>query len=102
MPHDSAAGAHDRSESEISVNGDMSNDAAVWSRVEQLTCELSVHVPVLRFGVRDLLSLSAGTVVSAHWEQSKNVPLDVNGREVAWCEFEVMQELLAVRITELR
>jgi flagellar motor switch protein FliN/FliY len=86
----------------LGVSDNIPTDATVWSRVEQLSCDLSVHIPVRAFGVPDLVRLGQGAVVSAHWELMKEVPLEVSGRQVAWCEFEVMNGRLAVRITELR
>jgi flagellar motor switch protein FliM len=84
------------------VDEQSQNGVPEWSRVEQLTCELSVHIPVAGFGVRDLLRLCKDEVVDARWDLMKEVPLEVSGRQVAWCEFEVVGERLAVRITELR
>ena len=71
-----------------------------WTRLEQLRCELTVQVPVRAFGVRELMNLAAGTVVDAKWDQMKPVPLEVNGRQIAWGEFEVVGNRLGVRITE--
>jgi flagellar motor switch protein FliM len=48
------------------------------------------------------LRLCKDEVVDARWDLMKEVPLEVSGRQVAWCEFEVVGERLAVRITELR
>jgi flagellar motor switch protein FliM len=84
------------------VDEQSQNGVPAWSLVEQLTCELSVHIPVAGFGVRDLLRLHKDEVVDARWDLMKEVPLEVSGRQVAWCEFEVVGERLAVRITELR
>lgn len=72
-----------------------------WARLEKMRCELTVQVPVRAFGVRELMTLAAGTVVDTQWDRNKPVPLDVNGREVTWCEFEVLGERLGIRITEL-
>jgi flagellar motor switch/type III secretory pathway protein FliN len=72
-----------------------------WSRLELLGCGLTVQIPVRAFSVRELLGLTAGVVVDTKWAQVKPVPVHVNGRQVAWCEFEVLAERLGVRITEL-
>jgi flagellar motor switch protein FliM len=75
--------------------------ALPWSRLELLRCGLTVQIPVRGFSVRELLGLTAGAVVDTKWAQVKPVPLDVNGGQVAWCDFEVLGERLGVRITEL-
>jgi flagellar motor switch protein FliN/FliY len=78
------------------------NPTIASALVEQLSCELSVAFQVTRFGVADLLEMKPGTVLDSQWDVMKEVPLHVNGRQVAWCEFEVVGQKLGVRITELK
>jgi flagellar motor switch/type III secretory pathway protein FliN len=77
-------------------------DPVAWTRVEQLSCELKIEIPVAQFEVNDLLRMHVGTVLDSKWHAMKEVPLEVNGRQVAWCEFEVVGKRLGVRIAELR
>ena len=66
-----------------------------------LPCTLALDLPVLRFTVGDLLSLTNGSIVETSYHQSSDLPLRVNGQLVGWTEFEVVGERLAVRLTDL-
>ena len=72
-----------------------------WTRAMQLPCDVAVCLPAPGLRVRDLLGLSPGFLVRTMTPVSADVPLEVNGRLIAWCEFEVVRDRLAVRITEL-
>ena len=75
--------------------------AALWEEAGWLPCALSVELSVRNFSVRDLLELSAGSLVETHWKCGEDAPLRVNGWQVGWVEFEQMGESLGVRLTEL-
>ena len=66
-----------------------------------LPCTLALEVPVVKFTVGTLLSLSEGVLIESAWHQSTDIPLRVNGLLMAWTEFEVVGERLAARITDL-
>jgi flagellar motor switch/type III secretory pathway protein FliN len=72
-----------------------------WSQVQKLACEFTVDVPFPRFKIADALSLGRQTVLNSLWRVGKDVPLRVNGELIAYGEFEVVGERLAVRLTEL-
>jgi flagellar motor switch/type III secretory pathway protein FliN len=72
-----------------------------WARVESLPCALTVEIPVPGFTVSDLVHLSRGRVIATSWIVGQDVPLRVNGKLIAWCEFEVVHGHLAIRLTEL-
>jgi flagellar motor switch/type III secretory pathway protein FliN len=66
-----------------------------------LPCTLALDLPVVKFTVGDLLSLTSGSIVETAYHQSSDLPLRVNGQLVGWTEFEVVGERLAVRLTDL-
>ncbi len=66
-----------------------------------LPCKLALDIPVVKFTVSDLLSLTRGSIVETAYHQSSDLPLRVNGQLVGWTEFEVVGERLAVRLTDL-
>jgi flagellar motor switch protein FliN/FliY len=72
-----------------------------WARVEPLPCLLTVEISVPGFTVGDLVDLERGRVIATRWAVGQDVPLRVNGGLIAWSEFEVVQNRLAVRLTEL-
>jgi len=75
--------------------------SARWADAELLPCHLSAEINVSRFTVRDLFRLEVDSVLDAGWNQSTDVPLKANSQLIGWAEFEVIDERLAVRITEL-
>ena len=70
-------------------------------RVEALPCLLSVEIPVPEFRVADLVALTAGRLVDTRWTVGADVPLRINGELIAWSEFEIVNNHVAVRLTEL-
>jgi len=72
-----------------------------WAHVLSLNCDLTVDLPLPGFKLADLLQLEKRTVIDSHWRAGEDVPLRVNGELIAWGEFEVASNQLAVRITEL-
>jgi flagellar motor switch/type III secretory pathway protein FliN len=77
------------------------DEAARWKDVLGLPCTISVEIPIAAFTVKDMLHLEPQVVISSAWATTSNVPLRVNGEAVAWCEFEVLGNQLAIRLTEL-
>jgi flagellar motor switch/type III secretory pathway protein FliN len=79
-------------------------DSTTTDRIESmpwLPCTLSLEVPVVRFTIADLLSLTVGEVLETACHHSGDVPLRVNDVLIGWTEFEVVGERLAVRLTDL-
>jgi flagellar motor switch/type III secretory pathway protein FliN len=72
-----------------------------WVLLARLPLKLQVAVPLPGFRVRDLLALREGKTISSVWLSSEDVPLNVGGVQLAWSEFEVVEQRLAVRLTRL-
>ena len=75
--------------------------AELWQAALELRCDLVVELAAPAFTIRDLLRLEPGSVVATSFKQAASVPLIVNGLVVAWTEFEVAGQQLAVRLMEL-
>ena len=73
-----------------------------WAAVLPLPCELTVELPIPGFKVADLFRLQTRTILESQWHAGEDVPLRVGGQLIGWGEFEVVNNHLAVRITELR
>jgi flagellar motor switch protein FliM len=69
--------------------------------VARLPVELEVAVPVRNFRVRNLLALAPGAVVESQWSHGNDTPLAADQVRLCWCEFEVVETRLAVRVTRL-
>jgi hypothetical protein len=63
--------------------------------------ELDVSIPIPDFRVRHLLALAPGQLIESRWGNGVDVPLASGAVQLAWTEFEVIESLLAVRITRL-
>jgi flagellar motor switch protein FliN/FliY len=72
-----------------------------WLRVEPLPCLLTIEISVPGFTVADLVQLACGRIIATRSTVGQDVPLRINGELIAWSEFEVVQNRLAVRLTEL-
>lgn len=72
-----------------------------FPRPDDLVLRAAVRVPLRQVTLRQLRSLKAGAVVEGNWPASSEVPLALNGAQVAWGEFCVANEEIAVRLTRL-
>ncbi len=72
-----------------------------WAHLLNLVCRVQVEISVVKFTVADLLSLEQGAIVDARHRERKNVPVLINRQMIGWAEFDVIEERLAVRLTEL-
>jgi flagellar motor switch protein FliN/FliY len=70
-------------------------------RLDRLPMQLDVMVKVRSFRVEELLALEQGSVVETVHEHSQDVPVRCGGALLAWAEFEVVEQKLAVRVTRL-
>jgi flagellar motor switch protein FliN/FliY len=66
-----------------------------------LRCKTTAEIPVPKFTVGDLLGLRKGSIVQTATLVANDVPLRVNKILLGWGRFEVVNDRLAVRITEL-
>jgi flagellar motor switch/type III secretory pathway protein FliN len=67
----------------------------------RLPVELDVGVSVRDFRVRNLLAIEPGQVIETQWAHGEDLPLCAGAVQLAWCEFEVVDSQLAVRVTRL-
>ena len=66
-----------------------------------LRCKTTAEVAVPKFTVGDLLSLRKGSVVVTATPIANDIPLRVSRLLLGWGRFEVVNDRLAMRITEL-
>lgn len=74
---------------------------AGWTVYSSLPIRLASRIPVTRFSIRNLLELRTGQVLVTSWSAMEDVPLTVGSVKLGWCEFEVLEKRLGVRITRL-
>ena len=73
----------------------------LWVEVLDLPCRLNVSFEIPGFTIRDLLSLQVDSIVDTQRREGAHAPVVVNGGMVAWAEFDVIEDRLAVRLTEM-
>jgi flagellar motor switch/type III secretory pathway protein FliN len=76
--------------------------ADVWPSLLQVPATLTVEVAIESLTVRELFQLAEGSILGSSQAVASNVPLQICGRLVAWGEFQVSGENLAVRVAEFR
>lgn len=72
-----------------------------WPVLARLPLKMIVSVPIGNFKVRDLLVLEPGQMIRSSWKTSDDVPATIAAVMLAVCEFEVVDQHLAVRLTRL-
>ena len=72
-----------------------------WRHVMDVPAVVSVEVAVVDLTVRELYRLKNGSIVTTTQSSGANVPLRVGGTLLAWGEFQVVNDHLAVRVAEL-
>lgn len=81
-------------------NGD-SPGLRLSAPLERMPVSLGVSIPVRGFRVRSLLAMRPGELVETQWVNGEDLPLSSGELQLAWCEFEVVDTRLAVRLTRL-
>ena len=76
-------------------------DNEVWTDALELNCHLTFGLPVPKFTVGDLLRLAEQCVIDTGRPESTDVGVQLNGQLIGWAEFEVLNDNLAFRFTEL-
>ena len=84
-------------QSELNASKRMTLNAAT----ARVPVEIDVAVPIRNFRIRNLLALARGQVLTTDWVEGEDMPLGARGAQLAWTEFEVIDQKLAVRITRL-
>ncbi len=72
-----------------------------WPTLSRLRVPMRAGVALSGFKVGDLLRLEPGQVIESIWPETEDVPLVVGKVQVAWGEFEVVEQHLVVRLTRL-
>lgn len=72
-----------------------------WPVLARLPVTMTAEIALSRFKVRDLLALAQGQVFESVMPDTEDVPLRVGDVQLAWTEFEVVEQRLALRLTRL-
>lgn len=72
-----------------------------WAELLRATGTLSVDLAVVGLTVRELYRMVPGALVATAVLEAATVPVRLNGQLIAFGEFQVVGERLAVRIAEI-
>lgn len=72
-----------------------------WPVLARVPEMMTALVPLPHFTVRDLLTMEHGRVFSSASLTSDLIPMKIGTVQIAWGEFEVVEHVLAVRVTKL-
>ena len=72
-----------------------------WPVLSQIPVHLTVSIPLSSFTVKHLLALSIGQVFGSEWAHTEDLPLATGQVKLGWCEFEVIEQVIGVRLTRL-
>ena len=72
-----------------------------WTTLSALPVKLQASIPMRAFRVRDLLALASGQTIESEWQITEDVPLKTGEVQLCWCEFEVVEQKISLRITRL-
>ncbi len=72
-----------------------------WLAISRLPVVLTSRIPLGGFKVHDLLQLEQGQLIRSNWSTSEDIPVKIGRLHLAWSEFEVVEESMALRLTRL-
>jgi flagellar motor switch/type III secretory pathway protein FliN len=81
--------------------GNSVTDPSRFPALAALPLQLDISVPIPNFRVRDLLALDKGSVFETSWSYTEDVPVWCGGAQLLWTEFEVVDDVLSVRVTRV-
>jgi len=74
---------------------------AKWPMLQQVPVPMTVKIPLPGISLRELGTLAVGEVIASEWPASEEVPLYASNVALSWGEFEVVDGLIAIRLTRL-
>ncbi|WP_263385393.1 FliM/FliN family flagellar motor switch protein [Granulicella arctica] len=72
-----------------------------WLVLSRLPVVLTARIPLAAFKVRDLLLLQQGQLIESDWSTTEDIPVKIGRVQLAWSEFEVVEDSMAMRLTRL-
>ena len=72
-----------------------------WLVLSRLPVVLTARIPLTSFKVRNLLLLQRGQLIQSDWSTTEDIPVKIGRVQLAWSEFEVVEDSMAMRLTRL-
>jgi len=81
--------------------GSRIDEHPAWTSLSRVPETLIALIPLRKFTVRALLLLSTGQMIFSDSSAEKDVPMKIGQTQLAWGEFEVIDSVMALRITKV-
>jgi flagellar motor switch protein FliM len=72
-----------------------------WAALQHVPVRLVVKLPLPPMSLRKLHQLRVGMVIESKWSAGEEVPLWSSDVTLSWCEFAVVNDKIAARLTRL-
>lgn len=72
-----------------------------WPVLQTMLLPLAVRIPLMRMTLKQVRDLTVGDVLESMWPVAEEVPLYAGSAAVSWCEFAVVDGVMAARLTRL-
>jgi len=82
-------------------SGEAAETHLKWLALQQVPVPMTVKIPLPGISLRGLAALSVGTLIVSSWAASEEVPLYASDIALSWGEFEVVDGMIAIRLTRL-
>ena len=81
--------------------GEAAEARTKWPMLQQVPVPMTVKIPLPGISLRGLTTLSVGNLIVSSWAASEEVPLYASNVALSWGEFEVVDGMIAIRLTRL-
>ena len=72
-----------------------------WPSLSRVPETLTALIPLRPFTVRSLLLLEKGQMIESDRALSEDIPMKIGSVQIAWGEFEVVEHIMALRVTRV-
>jgi len=72
-----------------------------WHVLARVPQTVTALIPLPEFTIRDLLAMEKGVVIKSNVLTTEMIPIRIGSVRIAWGEFEVVGQALALRIAKL-
>ena len=72
-----------------------------WPSLARVPETLTALIPLRRFTVRSLLLLDKGQMIESDRSLTEDIPMKIGAVQIAWGEFEVVEHVMALRVTRM-
>jgi flagellar motor switch protein FliM len=72
-----------------------------WPSLSRVPETLTALIPLRQFTVRSLLLLDKGQMIESDSPLNEDIPMKIGAVQIAWGEFEVVEHVMALRVTRV-